>query len=49
MFEDGNLTTRLGSLIQNLIYRRDNKWAASLAKNAGPKTVKELHEEFERY
>jgi len=46
--EDGNLTTRLSSLIQNLVYRRDNKWAASLAKNSGPKTLKELHEEFEK-
>jgi len=46
--EDSNLTTRLSSLIQNLVYRRDNKWAASLAKNSGPKTLKELHEEFEK-
>jgi len=36
-------------LVKNLIYRRDNKWVASITKNSGPKTLKELHEEFEKY
>jgi len=48
MLSDANLTPRLDSLVKNLIYRKDNKWQAPLTKNQGPKTMRELHEEFER-
>ena len=49
MLAEGNLSPRLDSLVKNLIYRKENKWQAPLAKNQGPKTMKELHEEYERY
>jgi len=46
--EEGDLTSRLDSLVKNLMYRRANKWVESISKNQGPKTMKELHEEFLR-
>lgn len=48
MLDETNLTPRLDSLVKNLLYRKDNKWQAPLAKNQGPKTMRELHEEFEK-
>ena len=46
--QEANITVRMDSLIKNLIHRRDSKWAESITKNKGPKTIDEIHREFER-
>ena len=42
------LTVRLKSLIMNLEYRRRNNWQAPDHANQGPKTLRAIHEEYER-
>jgi len=48
ILQETTLTPRLDSLVKNLKYRRDNGWVASLTTQQGPKTFKELHEEYEK-
>jgi len=48
ILQEVELTARLDSLVKNLKYRRDNGWITSLTTQQGPKTFKELHQEFEK-
>jgi len=42
------LSTRVTALIKNLCHRKENKWKATLAHSQGPKTIQQIHEEYER-
>lgn len=39
---------RLSALLQNLVERRNNKWAKHLSSSEGPKTLKEIQEDILR-
>ena len=49
ILEEASISPRMSSLIINLVEMRKNGWKAPLSKGQGPKTMKQIQEEFERY